>query len=333
MIRIAKIIYEKNGAYIARNDMAEVIPEFILRDSLCPFVVNSDDTRKFEIDGKVVEGLLIANNERIYESFAKTHQVKDDPIAEKRSSRTSGSKIVRRRRPPWASRGIDRFTMEGSNFKIVHDQTTGEKYLFMQDEIVIFSWKEENGSIFPIFAASADHQYYYYGATGESGKTVVRTARRVKDIPRSFMARLTSKSRFQVFGTCIYYGYYHPRGTRKERIDIPGIGYADFLPFPPYEILGALRLIPPKTVEKAKPAELPGLPDRPCFLKTFLLAPSGVPIIKAQAGTLRSLAACTQKNLYMPGVKTEDPSHEYENLYHNSAGYLLLCRPKWPIKG
>ena len=332
MITIAKVVFEKKGAYILQNSEAALDPKILLRKGLCPVPVDSNYIDSFDIDGNVIRGYLMAKNEETYIAFKKKYQVDEE-------SECSGPRLKKLRRYGRIAARRNRFNgpqyadeeiLEPGHRELITDSETGEKRLFERDSVVVFGWQEDGRSITPVFVAkndAGDIPFYYYGSSGEGGKAVLRNVPELEMVPGGFLERMTAESSCAVLGSASR--SLRDRGDKETTSKCDG--FTDFLPYPPYEILGAFKLLPPDIVRHACPETLPPVLGKHCFLKTFLIPPSGVPVIDASAGVLRSLSTCTQKNLFIPGVKTEDPDLEYRNLYTASAGYVLLCLPKWPI--
>jgi len=332
VITLCKIVFEKDGCYLCQKERMRYDPKILIKDGLFPYPFRPTDVARFRIENQSVDGFLLAKNEQSYYAFMGNYSqacIKDDD-----STRVSpGSGLGNLHKLKLQPKNDPHILAESVETKILEDNQTGSKLLFLRDSMVGFTWKETEGNIIPrLLGNYRPHSlYFFYGAySDESHKMVLRSTDKVEEIPESILEDFGEDADVQLFGSNEEWG--SRRWHVKKDAESLDECYADFLPFPPFEVVTAIKLLEPETVARSKPVEVPSYLKHPFFLKTCLIPPEPVPIQQASYSELKAFSQCIQKNLYYPNIKTEDPHQEYRNLFKNSAGYVLLCRPKFPIR-
>ncbi|MCX7830740.1 MAG: hypothetical protein N2445_06750 [Acidobacteria bacterium] len=328
MINLCKIIYENDGCYLCKMEKNIIDPKELLKESLFPPQISSYELLKFSIDGKIIEGCLFAKSLEKYIRFKLDYALKareeddDDSIESNKNFVLRTIRFRNERR---------KYIFENDfEYVIKTDERSGSKYIFLNDAIAILCWKEEGEFISPLLIGKFEDDPYYHffsSISGDEGKMAVRRVNGFENIPDSLLSQFSENKDFKILGFDENWNEIssNAKGNSEDCFD-------DFVPYPPYEVVCALKLLPPEEISKEKKEELPPLLTSPAVLKTFLIPTNKIPVVKVSAGALRSFSSHILNNLYLPAVETEDPDFEYTTLYNNSMGYAVLARPQFPLK-
>lgn len=307
-------------------------PKVLIKEGLFPYPFKPTEMAKFKIGNQAIDGFLLAKNEQSYYTFMGNYS--QACIKDADSTRISpGTDLGNLYKLKLKPKNDPHILGESVEIQVLEDGQTGSKLLFLRDSIAGFTWKEMGGTIIPRLLGNYRYNslYFFYGAySTDSDKMILRSTDNADEIPDSILEDFNEDADVQLFGSCEEWG--SKRWHVKKDTESLDECYADFLPFPPFEVVAAIRLLEPGIVAKAKPAEVPCYLKHPFFLKTCLIPPEPVPVKEASYSELKAFSQCIQKNLYYPNIKTEDPNQEYWNLFKNSAGYVLLCKPKFPVR-
>jgi len=332
VVTLCRVVFESDGCYLCQKDKAKYDPKVLLRNSLFPYPFDDKETMKFRINGKVVDGFLLAKDEQCYYSFLGKYSLdcQKDSDSVKLKPHLDVATIYKFK---LKNKKDPHIMGENIGYEILLDEEDGSKLIFMKDSIVAFAWKEDAGTIAPRFLGKCcdNPLFFFYGSlNGDKSRVVLRSTEALEDVPPSLLADFTEDDDVLLFGSNEEWGSH--RWLIKKDSEVIDDCYADFMPFPPFDVIGAIKLLPPEVVAKSTLSELPNEMKHPFFLKTCLIPSASVPILNVGRNELKSFSLHIQRNLYYPNIKTEDPQHEYRNLYKNSAGYVLLCQPKFPVQ-
>lgn len=333
-IKVVKDLFKTKNVAIGIPVEIYIPPRIVLERGFAPIDLPEEiELGRFKVKGKVLEGIVVGDVEDDVDEFVRYHGVPEtEPDLREMFVKRSGRRRKFPRRPLSVS-GYDvhRHSYVPEEHKLLLQYSVkGETYLLKEasNPIFIFKWIEEKGKISPIICGRIPQKngfrrkeclYLYYSGY-KKGKSFFMNF--VEDYER-----LPEKIRNNLNGE---YGYGESGRYRLGR-EIIVEPFIDPLPFPPYEVVGALRLQKPEEVEKASEKKISKVLEDIFILKTFLLVEEPINVMEVSAGELKVFAKGIQGDIFDPKVTAEDFMEEYRRLWSSSSGFVLLCKPKWTI--
>jgi hypothetical protein len=307
-MRALKLLYKEKNVFIGEQSEVPVPVEVVLKYRLGPLEFPEEDVKTYKVKGKTIEGIAIGEVPADVEEFERKHLIEDYSSYNKKKYPGSHR---------WLSREF-------------YSSPRGEKNLFLYkygkhtyimrqnvENFIIWKWLEEKGKVLPkICGRNKEYCFYYAGYSKTLEATILKFD---KNIPQPLLSSFDTN-----YGYCEYEHSY--RSTIKTEAF-----YIDPLPFPPYSVIGAVKLLPPEKVMNKKEKKLPEIFDEIYLLKTLLLVDEPVPVIKISEEQLREFANHLNENIFDPNSIAEFPEEVYSNLWTISNEYVLLCKPKWPF--
>ncbi|MEM3396866.1 MAG: hypothetical protein QW620_06675 [Thermoplasmata archaeon] len=329
-----KVVFSDGNVDLCVPAIVDVPADTVLRKGLYPFS-NSITQRIcsigiFKINDKIIEGFPVSSSAReLFDFWIKYsvngkapsqlyHYLHDDDL-------------------------LDSYPIPKSIVDCERIVVKDETYLFLHAGIgVVYSWEEKNGTLQPVMCGmvNIDEEkiyFYYSGYTKENA--ILRTTDKVEKIPRGIMESL--KKRYGYCGIqkgddCSNFE------TRRRRYGLhiirekyasmrQGGDLVDVNPYPPYQIVHAIKLLPPEDVNEARNPVVPPNFTENYLVRTFLYTADPIPFSVLSADELRGIAKYVHSTFYFYGTQTENPLGEYTEIWENSCGYLLFCKPAWPF--
>jgi hypothetical protein len=313
-MKALRVIYEVkgkySGVYIGQPCEIAVPGEIVLGYSLGPL---TGSIKRYQVGANIIEGCAVAEDSEKLQEFEEKYQI--DLV----------ESDLGRRGTSWRRhhKGMVTITLGPSfeNPKLFAHRAGGNTYLFRGDVemFLIYKWFEERGAITATLCGRYQDRFFYYSGGGRQSKTLKFCAR----VPDTLQSR---------FGT--NYGYWEFHGYDS---DFPAIRegrtstWVDPLPFPPYEVVGALTLLPPEKVVNMPPGTLPETFRDIYLLRSLLVLEDPVPVMTLSPQQLRALADHVNGDIFDPNTVAGYPKSEYEALWKSCDRYVLVCKPKWPL--
>jgi len=299
------------GVYIGEPVDVWVPARLVLRHGLTPMPFRPNHIRRFCIDGKTFEGVVIGTDSANVRDFYLRY------LADKKRSSLLGED------EPWDP---DEANLSSVDILFFYRQG-GDTYIFRSDalELYLWEWVENGNKVKQKFVGLKDGTYYYLSAIAGDGNAVeVMFSKRIPDFLVDSFGR--------------DYGYwYSSRGIHEFKFKIWSEAYevttkfVDPFPFPPYEVVAALELLPPDDVFYATTQELPESFNQVFVLKSLLVVGGDIPVVRLGAGQLRTFASHVSVNIFDPMMVSNHPEMEYSRLWEICSRFVLLCKPKWPL--
>jgi len=310
-MRALKLLYKEKNVFIGEQSEVPVPVEMVLKYGLGPLEFPEEDIKTYKIKGKIIEGVVIGEVPEDVEKFEKKYLMEDYSLYNKKKYPGSPRLLLR----VLYSTYRDKISL----FFYKYEKHT---YIMRQDveNFIIWKWFEEKEKVVPkICGKNGEYCFYYAGYSTTFDTKILKFD---KTIPQSLITSFTTN-----------YGYYELINSRFHSSDKRPAGafYIDPLPFPPYIVIGAVKLLPPERVMNKKEKKLPKIFEDIFLLKTLLLVDEPVPVIKLSEEQLREFANHLNDNIFDPHSIAEFPEEVYSTLWTLSNEYVLLCHPKWPF--
>lgn len=308
-MRALKIVYKEGERIFLGKPVEIMVPaKDALKYRMASFHFEEKyTTGEFRIKGKVIKGILIGFDEYEMERFERRY-----------TSGKTGIRGWREKRNFYSYKEVVRERDE-----IVIYSRKKEEYLFRKAEkLFLFGWNKEDSGIIPVicgvvpFHSTEKNSYIYYSGGNEK----IAYMEQVGSIDKIPSAIFRSLKRYKEIP---FFDFHRSRRFMENLYEI--------LPFPPYEVIAAVKLLPPERVKRAKEEKLPESLQDIFILKAFLMTFNPLPVMELSAGKLKTLSSYLHGDVLDPDVSTESPDDEYRTLFDSCAEYLLLCKPKWPI--
>jgi hypothetical protein len=321
-MKCLKVIYKHKSIFIGKPEEFSIEAKEVLKNGLMPLEFSEEFIGTFKISGKIIKGIPLGETSEEVLNFEKRYEIKTENVRHYRRK-----KRKKMRYSKYFDVSYEKF-LKYNGFSFY--SFNGDMYIIKKDAefINLFKWIEEKGKITPKVCGFfkkrySEKFYFYYSGSSEDGKSkLLKIEKDFENIPSSLLKIINKE-----YG---YVGIEHfNRGYDEKKEEL-----IDFLPFPPYEIIGAVKLLPPKEVLLAKKEKPPEKIFNDIYiLKTFLFSEKPVPVIELNKGQLKGFIECVQMDIFDPKIISEEDEIEVEyNKYWNlSNGYVLLCKPKWPF--
>jgi len=312
-MKALKVVYETKGVYIGKPVDIRVPVDMVLEYGLGPLAAPRR-LKRYRIKDKVIEGIAIGENPERVEEFESKHEIIRGGV----SKRPGRSYFVIGRTKPVTISLSPQVSPDSGLFLFTH---RGNSYLLRRNVglFVVFKWFESNSRITArLCGKDGDWFFYYLG-----GSKCTRTLKFTKSVPKELVAD---------FG--VDYGYYQFTDRDYEfRESEPGPtwSFVDPLPFPPYEVVGALRLFPPEKVVGEKDGTLPKEFQEVFVLRAVLVLDEPVPVISLSPKELLAFANHITGDIFDPSTLAEYPENEYKELWQWCNHFVLLSKPRWPF--
>jgi hypothetical protein len=313
-MKALKVIHEAkgkySGVYIGQPCEIAMPAKTVLGYSLGPL---TGSIKRYRVGANIIEGCAVAEDPEKLQEFEAKYQI--DSVESDLGTR--GTSWRRHHK------GMVTITLRPSfeTLKLFAHRAGGNTYLFRGDVemFLIYKWFDEGGAITATLCGRYEDRFFYYSGGGPQSKTLKFCAR-VPDI---------LQSRFDTtYGYWEFHGYDSDFPTVREGM----IGtLVDPLPFPPYEVVGALTLLPPEKVVNVPRGTLPETFRDIYLLRSLLVLEYPVPVMTLSPQQLRAFADHVNGDIFDPNTVVEYPKSEYEALWESCDRYVLVCKPIWPL--
>jgi len=317
-MKAVKLLYKEEGIYLGKPCDVPVPAEVVLQYGIGPLSCTDEHVKKFNVKGEIIEGILLGENEEYAEEFQRKHEVDEIKFYRKMRNMKRGKRF--------RTSSYHDYISESSYYEYKYN---GEIYIVAKgiEFIPLWKWIEKDGKILPQLCGKASEEYYtdegknYFYYSGYSREE--KFLKFDNDIPPIAKTFATN------------YGYmgYKDRDYRYSRFHWKekNIFTCDPLPFPPYHIIGAVKLLPWERIMNKKENKLPKVLSDIYILKPILLFDEPAAVISLSEDKLKEFASHIQGDIFDPDSITEFPEKEYRAVFEISHEYILLCQPKWPF--